>query len=86
MLNWAVALKYPRASQKVGNMAKRSTRNKLRVQCHEAQGSLKKAQRHLTYLASLGVDGSPYIDEHLPVIMTYLDIIIKGVDRFEELL
>lgn len=45
---------------------------------------LKHSQGHMVYMASLACEQSDYINEHLPVIITFIDLIIKTWDKFEE--
>ena len=45
---------------------------------------LKKAQRNSTIIALLADDRSDYINNHLPVIVTFMDLIIKTFEQFEE--
>ncbi len=45
---------------------------------------LKKAQKHLTYIAALAEDRSDYINENLPIIITYLNMVIKTLDQFND--
>ena len=45
---------------------------------------LIQSQKHLTYIAALGYDSSPYIADNLPVIITYLDQLIKTLEQFDE--
>jgi len=65
-------------------MAARSTRNKIRFQARSAMDDLKAAQVHLTQLGALANDQSPYIDEHLPVIMVALESVRTVLDKFSE--
>lgn len=50
----------------------------------DAVRELKKAQGNASKIAALADEQSDYINDHLPIIMAYLDVIIKGVERFEE--
>jgi len=65
-------------------MTKRSTRNKLRFQSLAAMEDLRHAQTHLTHLGQLANDMSPYINEHLPVIMVALEMVQKTLRQFDE--
>jgi len=65
-------------------MAKRSTRNKIRFQSIEALSDLKRAEIHLTQLAALADDTSPYINDNLPVIMLALSSVISALGSFDE--
>jgi len=65
-------------------MTNRSTRNKIRFQAFSAMDDLKAAQVHLTQLAALGYETSPYIDYNLPVIMVALESVRVVLDKFTE--
>lgn len=56
----------------------------LKIYSKEAVRELKKAQGNASQMAALADEQSEYINEHLPIIMAYLDTIIKAVERFEE--
>ena len=45
---------------------------------------LKKAQRNANIIALWADDRSDYINENLPVIITYMDMLIKTFEKFEE--
>lgn len=65
-------------------MTARSTRNKIRFQGRSSLDDLKRAQDHLTELAALAADTSPYIDDNLPVIMVALSAVIATLEKFNE--
>ncbi len=45
---------------------------------------LKKAQRNANIIALWADDRSDYINDNLPAIITYMDLIIKTFEQFEE--
>lgn len=73
-----------RRKRRILRMTSRSTRNKVRFQARSAVDDLKRAQDHLTELAALADEASPYIDDNLGVIMLGLASVISTLDKFNE--
>lgn len=65
-------------------MANRSTRNKLRHQSVQAWEDMKKTQEHLLGIAAIADDRSPYINEHLPVIIAAHQAVMDATEGFFE--
>lgn len=71
-------------SKQSRNMASRSTRNKLKSQGQSVLDDLERAMNHLVQIAALADDRSEYIDKHLPILITYLEMVTKAVKQFRE--
>uniref|UniRef100_A0A6M3LDH3 Uncharacterized protein n=1 Tax=viral metagenome TaxID=1070528 RepID=A0A6M3LDH3_9ZZZZ len=65
-------------------MASRSTRNKVRFQAVSALADLRRAEIHLTQLASLADERSDYINSSLPELIASLSFVIGALDKFQE--
>lgn len=65
-------------------MASRSTRNKLKSQGQSVLDDLERAMNHLVQIAALADDRSEYIDKHLHILITYLEMVTKAVKQFRE--
>jgi hypothetical protein len=65
-------------------MTTRTTRNKIRFQGKSALEDLRRAQEHLTGLAALADDNSPYINDNLPVIMLSIESVRVALSSFYE--
>ena len=67
-------------------MATRTTRNRIRWQSASALADLKKAQNHYAQMAGLADNRHPLLNDHLPVIMTTLDLVITSAEALDEAL
>jgi len=70
-------------------MAKRTTRNKIRVTTTRAINdmkasaeSLERAQEHLAYVAAMANYNSAFINKHLPNIMAANKALITAIEFF----
>jgi len=65
-------------------MATKSTRAKLRAQGILAWENLNRAQNNLTGVAAIADGRHPQVEEHLPVIIASLELVMNAVERFNE--
>ena len=67
-------------------MSSRSTRNKLRWQATKMIECLDKYVQHGHILSTHAGEGSPVINQHIPVLITFALELQKATERFREAL
>ena len=67
-------------------MAKRSTRNKIRLQVAKAFDNIGKAQGNLAYAAALAEDRHPDLNKYLPEIMVSLETVRRVTEDLYDIL